>query len=302
MSATPRCGAISAAPEIGTSVTSRPMRSKYARQVREHRGDARAGGHIGQRAMPLSSRAATARRQRPKPRSSSVCSGRPLSATRSPPVMPRSRRRPPRTRGCRAHSRTAREIAAERRLQRAVAHVELEPGALQQSRAPSARRPLFGSAMRIIPHSSRVHGHKKSRGPSRWTGRGGMHSATCCYALHASLATRRAVMMNVMAMQHAVFVMACKLAGRHRCQRRLARSVARKRRRVSSAQKRGDHGGAFDEADVAAALVTTRCRGSGSARRRRAGKRSAGRNGSSAACSSRWARGCRQVARELQRA
>ena len=78
-SAMPMCGAISAAPDTGTTSTRLAALAEEALgDAREDRGDACAGARCRRAvAMPLSSRAATASRQRPNSRSASSSSVRP---------------------------------------------------------------------------------------------------------------------------------------------------------------------------------------------------------------------------------
>ena len=136
MSATPRCGAISAAPETGTIVTVRPRLRRTRAVSRGNTVATRAPSWTSAScAMPLSSLAATrepaapeaeVQQDAPRPRRD--------SSTRSRPVMPRSAAPSATNSGMssRAHEEREEVVRPSDACSARSAHVELEARALQQ--------------------------------------------------------------------------------------------------------------------------------------------------------------------------
>ena len=172
-SAMPRCGAISAAPETGTSAMSRHAWRKYSAVTRGKLVATRAPCRMSASEwIPLSSVAATARRHWPSSRSASVSSARPDSWIRSHPVIPTSAAPSATNSGMswartKIPSKTPPSDAVRARSPRALIS---SPASANSARMSSARRPLFGRAMRSM--KAVCWSWSKKKRPVAMTGRG----------------------------------------------------------------------------------------------------------------------------------
>ena len=149
MSAIPKCGAISVAPDTGTMVTAFPTRSKY-RRASCGNTVATLGEPVRSSivAIPLSSRAATTRRHPPNSRSSNIPSSRSDSHTRSHPVTPTSAA-PSATNSGMSLARTriaSNSPPSEATSARSPRARTSRPASPKSSRTSSASLPLFGRA------------------------------------------------------------------------------------------------------------------------------------------------------------
>ena len=143
-SATPRCGATSAAPETERRVLSVepavPL-GQARNDVATRSPSAIGGSRTGLSRTATEPAAAEAQVE-------GVATSRPLSSTRSRPVIPGPPRRRRRTRGCLRRARRAPNPRPAGCSARA-AKLELQPRA-PATRGADSERPLFGKAMRII--------------------------------------------------------------------------------------------------------------------------------------------------------
>ena len=157
MSAIPRCGATSAAPDTGTTSTARPASAKKRRVIRgklvaTRWGAAASTGRSVIARIPLSSRAATTSRQWPNSRSSSRSTGRSDSATKSHPVTPASAT-PSATNSVTSCARTnsaSNSPPSDAVRARSPRPRTSRPASANSSRVASARRPLLGNATRSM--------------------------------------------------------------------------------------------------------------------------------------------------------